>query len=152
MRESIGLGLGWMVDRIRHPRAPALVDDDLLDERERVLVDTLRKHLAQDPHRTIESVAICAGAGPIRRVRGRPPTMSLLLLPRRNPTVAACAAAVASDPSWAYPAYLALLDRFGQPPEALRRAFIQDVQRPEVRRAPPRVEVTQPYRPRGRNS
>lgn len=131
VRESIGLGVGWAIDRIRHPRAPALVDDDMLDDRERTLIDTLRVHLAQDPHRTIESVAMCAGAGPIRRGRGRP----VLLLPRRNPTVAACAAAVASDASWAYPAYLALLDRFGQPPEALRRAFLQDAQRPEVRRA-----------------
>jgi hypothetical protein len=140
VRDAIANGVGWAFDRIRHPRAPALIDDDMLDDRERALIEALRLHLPQDPHRTIETVAMCAGAGPIRRGRGRP----VLLLPRRNPTVAACAVAVASDPSWAYPAYLALLDRFGHPPEALRRAFLQDA-RSDTRRAGPRNQATLPW-------
>ncbi len=120
-RESVGLGVGRIFDRIRHPIAPALVDDDMLGDQERLLVDVMRGHLAQDPQRTVESISMCAGAGPIRRSRGRPP---VLLLPRRNPTVAACVAALAHDRGWAYPAYLALLDRFGQPPDALRRDWL----------------------------
>lgn len=120
-RESVGFAMSWAVDRVRHPGAPALVDDDLLDDRERFMLEVLRGHLAEDPHRTVESIAMCAGVGPIRRSRGRPP---VLLLPRRNATVAACVAAVATDRGWAYPAYLALLERFGQAPDGLRRAWL----------------------------
>lgn len=120
-RESVGLGVLWALDRLRHPTTPPVVDDDLLDDRERFTLETLRAHLVDDPQRTVESISMCAGAGPIRRSRARPP---VLLLPRRNPTVAACVAALAHDRGWAYPAYLALLDRFGQPPESLRRAWL----------------------------
>jgi hypothetical protein len=120
-RESMGRAVSWTIDRVRHPSAPAVIDDDLLDDRERYALETLRSHLAEDPQRTIESISMCAGAGPIRRSRGRPP---VLLLPRRNPTVAACVAALAHDRGWAYPAYLALLDRFGAPPEGLRRTWL----------------------------
>jgi hypothetical protein len=120
-RETLGHSLMWALDRVRHPSAPAVIDDDLLDDRERFTLETLRMHLLEDPHRTVESIAMCAGAGPIRRSRSRPP---VLLLPRRNSTVAACVAALAHDRGWAYPAYLTLLDRFGQPPEGLRRAWL----------------------------
>jgi len=120
-RESVARGVGWLVDRIQHPGTPAVIDDDLLEPGERRLVDTLRTHLVDDPHRTIDAISMCAGAGPPRRSRTQPP---VLLLPRLNPTVVACIAAVAHDDGWAYPAYLALVDRFGQPPDSLRRAWL----------------------------
>ncbi|MFO0631228.1 MAG: hypothetical protein U0168_00095 [Nannocystaceae bacterium] len=79
----------------------------------------LRAHLHEDPQRSRDGIAMCAGAGPIRRTRG------VLLLPRRNPIVAASVRAVASDPAWAYPACLALLVHHARAPERLRRAWLR---------------------------
>lgn len=121
LREAVRTGFARALDRVLHPTTGAIVDDDRLAPRERDLVEALRTHLAQDPHRTVESIAICAGAGPIRPSRHRPP---VLLLPRDNPTVIACVAATAHDRLWVYPAYLTLLDRFAQPPSALRAAWL----------------------------
>lgn len=121
LREGVRGGMVRAFDRIMHPTTGAIVDDEQLAPRERELVEQLRIHLAQDPNRTVESVAICAGAGPIRPNRHRPP---VLLLPRNNPTVIACVAATAHDRQWVYPAYLTLLDRYAQPPSALRAAWL----------------------------
>ena len=119
--DATGRGLGRLSDLVRHPFRGRAVDDDMLDPREQGLLETLRRHLARDPHRTVESITMCAGAGPIRRTRGPAPQ---LLLPRRNPTVRACATAIAHDRQWAYPAYLVLLEGFALPPEDLRRAWL----------------------------
>jgi len=48
-------------------------------------------------------VEMCEGEGPARLSKKR------LVLPRRNREVMAAVAAVAGDPSWAYPALVALL-------------------------------------------
>jgi hypothetical protein len=56
------------------------------------------------------------GGGRPRRVEGG------LGIPRRNPDVVRAAALVARDPSWAYPAALALLDG-GEPAEAAVEAW-----------------------------
>jgi hypothetical protein len=121
LREGMRTAMSRALDRVLHPTTGAIIADDRLAPRERELIDQLRLHLAQDPHRSVESVAYCAGAGPIRPSRHRPP---VLLLPRDNPTVIACVAATAHDRQWVYPAYLTLLDRYGQPPAALRAAWL----------------------------
>jgi hypothetical protein len=117
MRDGAGHGLRDALLRVRHPFVGKVIDDELLSDRERNLVEVLRAHLAQDPHRVIDGLVMCAGAGPIRRTRGQ------LLLPRRNRTVRAAVAALAHDPAWAYPAWLALLVHHARAPEALRRAW-----------------------------
>jgi len=119
--DATGRGLGRLSDLVRHPFRGRPLDDDMLEPRELALLETLRRHLARDPHRTVEAITMCAGAGPIRRTRGPAPQ---LLLPRRNPTVSACATAIAHDGQWAYPAYLVLLEGFALPPEELRRTWL----------------------------
>jgi hypothetical protein len=119
--DATGRGLGRLADLVRHPLRGRALDDDVLEPREIALLDTLRRHLGRDPQRSVESITMCAGAGPIRRTRGPAPQ---LLLPRRNPTVRACATAIGHDQQWAYPAYLVLLEGFALPPEELRRAWL----------------------------
>jgi len=119
--DGLGRTLERTGDLVRHPVRGRAIDDDLLPPEERALLDELRQHLGRDPHRSVESITMCAGAGPIRRTRGGNPT---LLLPRRNPAVAACVRAIAQDRRWAYPVYLALLEGYGLPPDELRRSWL----------------------------
>lgn len=119
--DALSHGAAHVFDRVRHPLRPRPVPDDELSASERTLLEALRQQLAHDPHRSIDGIAICGGAGPIRRAAG---AAGPLLLPRANPTVLACVAAIDRDRSWVYPAYLALLDGYGRPPEDLRRAWL----------------------------
>jgi hypothetical protein len=119
--DGIGRALGRAGELLRHPVRGRPIDDELLPLEEHALLEELRLHLARDPHRSVEGITMCAGAGPIRRTRGGTPT---LLLPRRNPAVAACVRAIAQDRRWAYPVYLALLEGYGLPPEELRRSWL----------------------------
>ncbi|MBX7082099.1 MAG: hypothetical protein K1X88_23025 [Nannocystaceae bacterium] len=118
-RERVGEGLGQAAQRLRHPFMGRVLEDDTLHDEERNLLEQLRAHLHEDPQRSCDSISMCAGAGPIRRTRG------VLLLPRRNPIVAASVRALASDPAWAYPACLALLVHHARAPERLRRAWLR---------------------------
>jgi len=113
--------LGRAGDLVRHPLRGRPIDDELLPLEEHELLKELRLHLGRDPHRSVEGITMCAGAGPIRRTGGATPT---LLLPRRNPAVVACVRAIGQDRRWAYPVYLALLDGYGLPPDELRRSWL----------------------------
>lgn len=119
--DGLGRALGRASDLLRHPVRGRPIDDELLQVEEHALLEELRVHLARDPHRSVEGITMCAGAGPIRRTRGGTPT---LLLPRRNAAVVACVRAIARDRRWAYPVYLALLDGYGLPPDELRRSWL----------------------------
>lgn len=57
-------------------------------------------------------VQLCEGSGPVRTAGKDHDT---LLLPRNNADVRSAMAAIAADPSWAYPAALALLQGDGLP-------------------------------------
>ncbi|HET6585428.1 MAG TPA: hypothetical protein VFG69_18345, partial [Nannocystaceae bacterium] len=92
--DGLGRALGRAADLLRHPLRGKPIDDDLLPLEEHQLLEELRLHLSRDPHRSVEGITMCAGAGPIRRTRGGTP---MLLLPRRNPAVAACVRAIAQD-------------------------------------------------------
>jgi hypothetical protein len=119
--DIVGRALARAGDLVRHPLRGRPVDDELLPLEEHELLKELRLHLGRDPHRSVEGITMCAGAGPIRRTRGGTPT---LLLPRRNPAVLACVRAIAQDRRWAYPVYLALLEGYGLPPDELRRSWL----------------------------
>lgn len=112
--------LARLLDLARHPLRGRPLPDDVLADDEQALLARLRRHLAEVPAHAGTTLAICEGAGPIRRPRGH---ASRLLLPRDNPTVRAAVAAVARDARWTYPAWLALLDGFIPPPADLRRAW-----------------------------
>lgn len=63
-------------------------------------------------------VAMCTGAGPVRRLGSGP---HKLLLPRDSARIKSAIKAVTSDPTWVYPALLALLDGHDFPERARRR-------------------------------
>ncbi len=119
--DALAHGTAHLFARLRHPLQPPVIGEEGWTAAERVLLEALRDQLARDPQRGVDNIALCQGAGPIRRAGG---ATGPLLLPRANPTVAACVAAVDRDRSWIYPAYLALLDGYGRPPEDLRRIWL----------------------------
>src|SRR5262249_32872924 len=98
--------------RLRHPRLGEELPDRALAVAERALLRALRDC---DPELRL---AITDGAGPVRRL-----DLRSWALPRRNPTGAACARAVAADPRWAYPALYALLEDRALPGPAARAAW-----------------------------
>jgi len=107
-------------DLVRHPlRRPPLPEDQLAPE-ERHFLHALRSH-AFGGARAISEVHLCEGRGAPRRTADSPPRM---LLPRDDPTVRACVQAVAHDPAWVYPAWLAMLDGRGLPPRSARQRWV----------------------------
>jgi hypothetical protein len=107
-------------DLLRHPlRRPPLPDDRLSPE-ERQFLHALRTH-ALGGHRVVSAVHLCEGRGAPHRSADSPPQ---LLLPRQNPTVRACVQAVARDPAWVYPAWLAVLAGRALPPRSARQRWV----------------------------
>jgi hypothetical protein len=107
-------------DLLRHPlRRPPLPEDRLAPE-ERHFLHALRGH-ALGGHRVVSEVHLCEGRGMPRRSADSPPQ---LLLPRDNPTIKACVKAVARDPAWVYPAWLAVLDGRALPPRSARQRWV----------------------------
>lgn len=107
-------------DLLRHPlRRPPLPEDQLAAD-ERHFLHALRSH-AFGGHRVVSEVHLCDGNGAPRRTAETPPC---LLLPRDNPVVRACVQAVARDPAWVYPAWLAMLDGRALPPRTARQRWI----------------------------
>jgi hypothetical protein len=96
--------------RVRHPGSGRIVADAALAADERRLLRALREAVPGI------RLTLTDGGGRPRRVEGG------LGIPRRNPDVVRAAALVARDPSWAYPAALALLDG-GEPAEAAVEAW-----------------------------
>ncbi|MEM7154780.1 MAG: hypothetical protein AAF799_18160 [Myxococcota bacterium] len=109
-----------LLDLLRHPLRRAPVPEDRLGPDEREFLHALRSH-AVGGHRVVSSVQMCEGDGAPRRTAESPPG---LLLPRSNPTVRACVQAVAADPAWVYPAWLALLDGHALPPRGTRQRWV----------------------------
>ncbi|NVB37790.1 hypothetical protein G6O69_08090 [Pseudenhygromyxa sp. WMMC2535] len=89
-----------------------LVPETELDAGERGLLIQLRAAMEGC------EVAFCTGSGPVRRVGSGP---DKLLMPRGSAQVQAAILAVTRDPSWVYPALLALLDGSEFPTRARRR-------------------------------
>jgi hypothetical protein len=88
------------------------IPDAGLDSEERTFLVQLRAQLEGC------EVAMCTGAGPVRRVGPGP---HKLLLPRESTHVKSAVVAVSQDPTWVYPALLALLDGRDFPDRARRR-------------------------------
>ncbi|MBV1859675.1 MAG: hypothetical protein KUG77_14775 [Nannocystaceae bacterium] len=110
-----GEAVARIAARARHPFAARAVPDASLSADEHRLMRSLRAQL-NEGRGAPSNITLCEGSGPVR-TGGREHTE--LLLPRGNQAVRSAVAAVASDPSWAYPAALALLQGEGLP--ALRR-------------------------------
>lgn len=108
-----------MAARVRHPFGARAVAEAALSADEHRLVEALRAQL-NGGRGTPTEVTLCEGSGPVRTTGTE---SSTLLLPRRNEVVRAAMAAVASDPSWAYPAALALLQGEGLPALRGRNAW-----------------------------
>jgi hypothetical protein len=107
-------------DLLRHPlRRPPLAEDRLTPE-ERSFLHALRSH-GLGGQRVVSEVHLCEGRGVPRRSADSPPR---LLLPRHNPTVRACVQAVARDPAWVYPAWLAVLDGRALAPRSARQRWV----------------------------
>jgi hypothetical protein len=111
LREGPSLLRGRDLLMSLRPGGRPLPDSELQADERHLLVQ-LRAQLE-----TCE-VAMCTGAGPVRRVGATP---DKLLLPRESEQVRAAVRAVASDPGWVYPALLALLDGRDFPERARRR-------------------------------
>lgn len=107
-------------DLLRHPLRRAPLPEDRLGPEERHFLHALRSH-AFGGHRVVSEVHLCEGHGAPRRTADSPPQ---LLLPRDNPTVRACVQAVARDPAWVYPAWLAVLDGRALPPRSARQRWV----------------------------
>lgn len=119
--DGIGRGMSRAFDLVRHPFRAPVIPESALSATELALLEHLRESLPTlgEP---IHGVEICAGGGPVRRSRGPEPS---LMLPRGNPTVQAAVAVVAADPSWAYPAAVALLDGRSLPSAMSRRRWLE---------------------------
>ncbi len=107
-------------DLLRHPLRRAPLPEDRLAPEERHFLHALRGH-AFGGQRVVSEVHMCEGRSVPRRTADSPPQ---LLLPRDNPTVRACVRAVARDPAWVYPAWLAVLDGRALPPRSARQRWI----------------------------
>jgi hypothetical protein len=79
-----------------------------MTEAERTCIAALRLHAEE------REICLCEGTGPVRSSARR------LVLPRGSTAVEACVQVVSRDPSWAYPALLALLDGRDYPKRARR--------------------------------
>jgi hypothetical protein len=101
-----------VASRVRHPGSGRVVSEAALPADERRLLRALREAMPGTRLALTDG-----GGGRPRRVEGG------LGIPRRHPDVARAAALVARDPSWAYPAALALLDGVEPPDEAAVEAW-----------------------------
>ena len=108
------------LDLLRHPLRRAPLPEDRLGTEERHFLHMLRTH-ALGGYRVVSEVHLCEGRGAPQRTADSPPQ---LLLPRNNPTVRACVQAVARDPAWIYPAWLAVLDGRALPPRSARQRWV----------------------------
>ncbi len=111
--------LAHLASRLRHPFGARVADRSTYTAAELGFLDAMQLQLdaGLDAPRLLQ---LCEGAGPARiGGRGR----DTLLLPRHNASVRAAVAAVALDPSWAYPAALALLRGHGLPSLAGRNEW-----------------------------
>jgi hypothetical protein len=88
------------------------IPDSGLDHDERTFLVQLRAQLEGC------EVAMCTGSGPVRRIGAGP---HKLLLPRESVRVKSAVVTVSQDPTWVYPALLALLDGRDFPERARRR-------------------------------
>lgn len=88
------------------------IPDATLEHDERTFLIQLRAQLEGC------EVAMCTGSGPVRRIGAGP---HKLLLPRQSARVKSAVVAVSQDPSWVYPALLALLDGRDFPERARKR-------------------------------
>lgn len=111
LREGLALRRGRDLLVALRPGGRPIPDAEL-DGAERGLLVQLRAQLERC------EVAMCTGSGPVRRIGSGP---DKLLLPRGSQTVRAAVRSVAKDPSWVYPALLALLDGRDFPDRARRR-------------------------------
>lgn len=109
-----------LIDLVRHPLRRSPLRDEQLKPDERDFLRALRSH-AFGGQRVISEVHLCEGSGAPRRTAESPPR---LLLPRDSPTVRACVQAVARDPAWVYPAWLAVLDGRALPPRSARQRWV----------------------------
>lgn len=112
-----GEALSRLASRLRHPLTPRPIDPARLTDDERRFVHALEAQL-NEGRGTPTRAVLCEGAGPVRTATG-----DTLLLPRRNDAVRSALAAVTSNPSWAYPATLALLQGDGLPSLRGRNAW-----------------------------
>lgn len=109
-----------VIDWVRHPLRRTPLPEDQLRPDERDFLHALRSH-AFGGRSVVSEVYLCEGDGAPRRTADSPPR---LLLPRENPTVRACIAAVMRDPAWVYPAWLAVLDGRSLPPRSARQRWV----------------------------
>lgn len=107
--EHHGRGRDWL--NALRPGGRAIRDDEL-EKSERRFLARVREQLPRG------EIAMCAGDGPVRRIGAGP---DRVLLPRRSAEVRAAVTAVDRDPTWVYPALLALLGGRGFPERARRR-------------------------------
>ena len=105
--------------RVRHPFGARPVAQDTVTEHERRFIAAIRAQLNGGRGAPTDAV-LCEGGGPVR-TGGR--DHDTLLLPRLNGEVRSAIAAIAADPSWAYPATLALLQGHGLPSLRGRNAW-----------------------------
>ncbi len=112
-------GMTRVAARIRHPFGARPVNPSTVTPAEKRLVDAIAAQL-NGGRGAPAVIQLCEGAGPVR-TSGR--QHDTLLLPRRNADVRSAVSAVATDPSWAYPAALALLQGNGLPSVRGRNAW-----------------------------
>lgn len=96
------------------------LDDSALSTAELRLVEHLRAVVPSGGVEAPQEVLLCGGRGRIRQTRG---ARRRLLLPRDNPDVRACVAAVAEDEAWVYPASVVLLGGRGLPSVGARSTW-----------------------------
>ena len=111
--------LGRVASRIRHPFGAQPVNPSSVTPRETQFLQAMRAQL-NGGRGAATDVQLCEGSGPVR-TGGK--DHATLLLPRNNADVRSAMAAVAADPSWAYPAALALLQGDGLPSLRGRNAW-----------------------------
>ncbi|MCR9161416.1 MAG: hypothetical protein ACE37F_29580 [Nannocystaceae bacterium] len=103
--------LGRVASRVLHPFGARPVNPSSVTPEETQFVQAMRAQL-NGGRGAATDVQLCEGSGPVRTGgKGR----DILLLPRHNEAVRSAMAAVSADPSWAYPAALALLQGEGLP-------------------------------------
>ena len=111
LRELPSLLRGHGLVAALRPGGRAILDAELAPE-ERSLLVQLRAQLEGC------EIAMCTGSGPVRRIGAGP---HKLLLPRESARVRSAVIAVGRDPTWVYPALLALLDGRDFPERARKR-------------------------------
>lgn len=114
---------GWahLFQVVTHPLRPRVLEHANLYPNEQELLRQLRTHFDADQRSSITHVELCEGRGPIRLTRGSQRTLTL---PRANPVVLAAIRAINTDPTWVYPAAVALLEGKASPPASSRARWL----------------------------